>query len=118
MQVGPGRADHVQEAGDQHQIVWQWDGAGFGTYTGDTAKIISVVDDKRTYVFAALPRAIAATAHLQVARDGLDPISVPFADTTPALDRTVAAYAFSEPVTFDAQIVGIDGSVLADWPST
>ena len=104
--------------GDQHQIVWQWDGAGFGTYTGDNAKIISVVDDKRTYVFAALPRAIAATAHLQVARDGLDPISVPFADPTPDLDRTVAAYAFSEPVTFDAQIVGIDGSVLADWPST
>ena len=81
--------------GDQHQIVWQWDGAGFGTYTGDNA-----------------------TAHLQVARDGLDPISVPFADPTPDLDRTVAAYAFSEPVTFDAQIVGIDGSVLADWPST
>ena len=103
--------------GDQHQIVWQWDRAGFGSETGDTAQITTVVDDKRTYVLAELPRAIAATAQLQVTRDGLDLILVPFADPYPDLDRTVSAYAFSEPTNFTAQIVGADGAVLAIWPS-
>ena len=40
----------------------------------------SVVDDHRTYVLAELPRAIAATAQLQITRDGLDPVLVPFVD--------------------------------------
>ena len=103
--------------GDHHQIVWQWDSAGFGTPSKDQAKITSVVDDKRTYVLAELPRAIAGTAQLQIARDGQDPILVPFTDPAPDLDRTVAAYVFSEPVMYAAQIIGADGAVLATWPS-
>ncbi len=104
--------------GSQHQVVWQWDSAGFGTPSDDTAKITTVVDDHRTHVLAELPRAIAATAQLQVLRDGRDPVLVPFADPAPDVDRTFAAYVFSEPVTYTAQIIGTDGAVLAGWPST
>ena len=71
-----------------------------------TAKINTVVDSRRTYVLADLPRAIAATAELHIARDGLDPVIVPFNDIDPSLDRTFAAYAFSEPVQYTAQIIG------------
>ena len=101
---------------DHQQIVWQWDTAGFGTPSNGQAKITSVVDDKRTYVLAELPRAVAGTAQLQIAPDGLDPVLVPFTDPDVQLDRTLAAYVFSEPVAFTAQIIGADGAVLADWP--
>ena len=101
---------------DKHQLVWQWDDAGFGSPAGAKGKITTVVDDKRTYVFAELPRSPASTSQLQILRDGLDPILVPFADPDPELDRTVAAYAFSEPVAFTAQIIGTDDAVLANWP--
>jgi hypothetical protein len=104
--------------GDQQQIVWQWGTAGIGTETNGSARITTVVDSTRTYVLAELPRAVAATAHLQVGGDGLDSVLVPFADPDPELDRTVAAYAFSEPTTFTAQIIGVDGTVLATWPES
>jgi hypothetical protein len=41
---------------------------------------------------------------------------VPFTDALPALDRTFAVYAFSEPSQYTAQIVAADGAVLATWP--
>ena len=48
----------------------------------------------------------------------LDPVTVPFSDADPNLDHTFAAYAFSEPTSYSAQIVGTDGAVLANWTST
>jgi hypothetical protein len=55
---------------------------------------------------------------LHIARAGLDPVIAPFNDIDPSLDRTFAAFAFSEPVQYTAQIVAADGTVLATWPST
>jgi hypothetical protein len=107
----------VATFGDQKQVNWQWDGNGFGSVLDGVPRISSVVEDQRTYVLADLPRDIAATAQLQITRAGLDPVSIPFADTDASLDRTFAAYAFSEPTQYTAQIVGADGSVLANWPS-
>jgi hypothetical protein len=103
----------------EQQVTWSWDGKnpGVGSRADDTAKIHTVVDNQRTYVLADLPRAIAATAQLLITRAGLDPVAVSFVDTDPSLDRTFAAYAFSEPTQYTAQIVGPDGTVLASWPS-
>ena len=50
----------------------------------------------RTYVLADLPRAVATTAQLEIDRTGLDPVVAPFSDVGVELDRTLAAYAFSE----------------------
>jgi hypothetical protein len=75
-----------------------------------------VVDNHRTYVLADLPRSVAPTAQLQITRDGFDPVLVPFNDVSPDFDRTFAAYGFSEPTTYTAQIIGEDGTVLAGWP--
>jgi hypothetical protein len=102
---------------NQQFINWEWTNGGFGWSAHDTAKISGVVDGQRTYVLADLPRAVAATAQLQINRDGLDPVLVPFNDAQPESDRTFAAYAFSEPTTYTAQIIGADGAVLASWPS-
>ena len=102
---------------NQQLISWQLDHGGFGTITDDEAKIITAVSGPRTYVVADLPRDVAAVGHLQINRDGLDPVVVPFNDAQPESDRTVAAYAFSEPVNYIAQIIGADGAVLASWPS-
>ena len=103
--------------GDQQESSWQWDNSGYSTRTEDTPKISTVVDNERTYVLADLPRAIAPTAQLQILRDGLEPVLVPFSDTDPTFDRTFSAYAFSEPVPYTAQIVGPDGALIAYWPS-
>jgi hypothetical protein len=102
---------------NDQQISWQWDGHGFGSEIDDTAKINTVVDNRRTYVLADLPRSIAASAQLQITRSGLDPVLVPFVDADPSSDRTFAAYAFSEPTFYTARIIGPDGAVLANWPS-
>jgi hypothetical protein len=102
---------------DQQQINWQWDQGAFEATAEATATINTVVDNERTYVLADLPRAVAATAQLQVTPSGLDPVLVPFTDADPTFDRTFAAYAFSEPTTYTAQIIGPDGAVLATWPS-
>ncbi len=108
----------MEKFSNQHRVVsWQWDGNRFGTEVDDTAKISTVVDSRRTYVLADLPRSIAATAELHVARAGLDTVIAPFNEIDPTLDRTFAAYAFSEPVQYTAQIVAGDGTVLATWPS-
>ncbi|MEY2402404.1 MAG: hypothetical protein QOJ08_2515 [Ilumatobacteraceae bacterium] len=102
---------------EQNQVSWEWGNGGFGGLVADVAKISTVVDSQRTYVLAELPRAVAPTAQLQILRDGLDPVTVPFTDTDASFDRTFAAYAFSEPTTYTVQIIGADGAVLANWPS-
>lgn len=106
----------VASFANTQQVNWQWGGNGFGTTLDDDAGINSVVEGQRTYVLADLPRSVAPTAHLQIARAGLDPVTVPFLDVGADLDRTFAAYAFSEAAPYTAQIVGDDGTVLATWP--
>ena len=104
---------------EQQQLIWGWAGERqIGSVADSTPKINTVVDDRRTYVLADLPKAIAATAQLRVTRDGLDPVVVPFNDADPDFDRTFAAYAFSEPTQYTAQIIAADGTVLANWPAT
>jgi hypothetical protein len=103
--------------GDHRQFSWQWDDNGFGAAFEPTANIHTVVDNRRTYVLAELPRTTALTGYLHITRVGLDPIVVPFTDADSSFDRTFAAYAFSEPTQFTAQITGEDGGVLASWPA-
>jgi hypothetical protein len=102
----------------EREVSWQWDtnSGGMPSVADDTAKLNTVVDGRRTYVLADLPRAVAPTAELRITRDGFDPVVVLFNDVSPDFDRTFAAYAFSEPTTYTAQIVGEDGTVLATWP--
>jgi hypothetical protein len=104
---------------NQRVVSWAWDTngpTGIPSAADDTAKLSTVVENQRTYVLADLPRAVATTAQLQINRDGFDPVVVPFNDVSPDFDRTFAAYAFSEPTTYTAQIIGEDGTVLASWP--
>jgi hypothetical protein len=105
--------------GTQLSVNWQWGagGGGFGSTGTANATIDTVVDTGLTYVLAQLPRAIAAEAQLQVTLDGLAPVLVPFTDIDATYDRTFAAYAFSEPTNYSAQIIANDGTVLASWPS-
>lgn len=103
---------------EPQQINWAWNGNGFASSPSVTPTISTVVENDRTYVLADLPRAVAGEAQLQITRAGLEPVVVPFVDTDPNFDRTFAAYAFSEPTPYTAQIVGSDGAVLASWPST
>lgn len=101
-----------------NQLVnWDWGNSGFGASGDGTPTINTVVDRQRTYVLADLPRAASATGQLQINREGFDPVIVPFNDAQPDSDRTFAAFAFSEPTTYTAQIIGADGAVLATWPS-
>jgi hypothetical protein len=113
----PWTIDVGMALGDRPQIHWSWNGRIGSTTPLETAQINTVVDDQRTYVLVDLPRAVAPSAQLQVIHDGLDPVVVPFQDTDPSLDRTFAAYAFSEPGPFTAQVVADDGSILATWPA-
>lgn len=103
--------------GRQRQINWSWGAQSEQTTPLDFAAIHTVVDDKRTYVLADLPRTVTPAGQLQVLRDGLDPVIIPFNDLGPTLDRTFAAYAFSEPGQYTAQVVAADGTVLAAWPA-
>ena len=99
------------------EVNWHLDDNTVGSGIDGAPKISTVVDNRRTYVVADLPRAVASTANLQVTLDGLDPVTVPFSNADPNLDHAFAAYVFSEPVFYTAQIVGPDGAVLATWPS-
>jgi hypothetical protein len=107
----------VAHVADQQKITWSWGAQTVENAARDTAQITTAVDDKRTYVLADLPRAVAMTAELHVLREGLDPVVVPFLDIDPSLDRTFAAFAFTEPGPFTAQVVAPDGTILASWPS-
>lgn len=100
------------------QVNWWWEGSGFGSPATAAAEINTVVDEDRTYVLADLPRSVTTSAaHLEISRAGFDPVDVSFSDAGPQMDRTFAAYVFSEATPYTAQIVGDDGSVLATWPS-
>lgn len=107
----------IATVGTLRQVMWEWAGSG-GWSSKATAdpQINTVVEMRRSYVLADLPRAVAATAELHVIRPGLDPVVVPFIDADPTLDRTFAAYAFTEPGRYAAEVVGPDGTVLATWP--
>lgn len=107
----------MNRVGDPDKIIWTWPTGGLTSTSGTAAQISTAVDGRRTYVVADLPRAVAATATLQVQRDGLEAVDVPFNDVDPQLDRTLAAFAFSEAVPFTAQVVSADGAVLASWPA-
>jgi len=113
----------------EQQVEWQSDDVSFSPIFANRppsnssradagAKVNTVVTDNRTYVYADLPRVVAPTASLQVTREGFDPVVVPFTDADPNFDRTFAAYAFSEPTKYTAQIVAADGTVIAQWPAT
>jgi hypothetical protein len=108
----------TSQLGRQQQINWRWKENGFVSVGYDTARINTVVDNERTYVLADLPRDVASTAQLEITRSGSDPVAVPFNDSGADVDRTFAAYAFSEPVPYSAQIIGADGAVLATWSAT
>lgn len=105
-------------SGSQRRVNWRWEGSGVDSVAHDRPQITTVVDNARTYVLADLPRSMTTTAHLQVAQAGLDPIVVPFNDAGSAMDRTFAAYVFSEATPYTAEIVGDDGAILAAWPAT
>ena len=107
----------VAAEGDRQTITWSWNAQSDATKALEIGQINTVVDDTRTYVLADLPRAVATTAELHVLREGLDPVVIPFLDINPTLDRTFAAFAFTESGSFTAQVVAPDGTVLASWPS-
>ncbi|HEY0520859.1 MAG TPA: hypothetical protein VGC84_15295, partial [Ilumatobacteraceae bacterium] len=100
----------------EYVVNWQWNGTGFSQLARSEPEINTIVDGGRTYVVASLPKTVAATAQLVVTRDALPPVPVDFVDTDPTFNRTFAAYAFSDPVHYTAQVIGTDGSVIAAWP--
>ncbi len=105
-------------SGSQRRVNWRWEGSGVDSVAHGRPQITTVVDNARTYVLADLPRSITTTAHLQITQAGLDPTVVPFNDAGSAMDRTFAAYVFSEATPYTAEIVDDDGAVLAAWPAT
>ena len=66
---------------------------------------------------ADLPRAVSTTAESPHQPRRPRPGDRAIQGLDPTLDRTFAAYAFSELGMYTAQIVGADGTVLASWPS-
>ena len=70
----------IASFGNQRQITWQWDQNSFGVLAAAQPAINTLVDSRRTYVLAQLPRDVAPTAELQINRSGLDPVVVPFHD--------------------------------------
>lgn len=111
----------VARFANQDQITWIWNeqvGTNWTSMRGDSASITPVVAADRTYVLADLPKAIAASAELRVTRPGFDAVVMPFTDIAAQLDRTLAAYVFTEPGPYHAEIVASDGTVLASWPAS
>jgi len=106
----------VANSSGHKQIIWHWDASSIAAPATTQPQIKTVADSQRTYVLAQLPRDAAPAAQLQINRSGLDPVTVPFNDTDPEVDRAFAAYAFSDLAPYTAQIVGADGTVLASWP--
>jgi hypothetical protein len=102
---------------DHRRIDWQLPDGTISTEVTDTAQIATAVDGDKTFVIADLPRARGTDAILRVTRNGLDPVDIAFNDVDPGLDRLFAAYAFSEGVSYIAEIVTADEGVLASWPS-
>jgi hypothetical protein len=82
---------------------------------GEQAAIETYADDQRTYVMARAPRA-AGPLVLEINPTGAPTVSVPMTDVDPTSADTFAAYAFSNPVPYAAQILGDGRTVLASWP--
>ena len=116
-----GEAWSIQAAwatfGDQHYVSWMWPSNSTMLLTSQDPQITDEVDRDHTYMLAALPRSYGSTATLHIDRPGMEPVAVPFIDLGPEFDRTLAAYAFTEPGMFTAWIEADDGSILARWPS-
>ncbi len=103
--------------GTVNLVQWDWADGSWQTFTTDSAQLNSLVTSSQTFVFASVPRTLASSATLNIVRDGLDPVAVPFVDVDPNSNWLLAAYAFSEAAPFTAQIIGPDGAELASWPT-
>ncbi len=102
---------------DHRRIDWRLPDGTISTEVTDAPQIGTAVDGDKTFVIADLPRASGSDAKLRVTRNGLAPVDIAFNDVDPSLDRLFAAYAFSEGVSYTAEIVAVDETVLASWPS-
>jgi hypothetical protein len=98
-------------------VDWEWENGAYSTAMTDAPHIDSFADSDRVYVLAQLPRSVSANAELHIRRPGMPIAVVPFVDVDRGLDRTLAAYAFSELGPYTAEIVGQDGTTLATWPA-
>jgi hypothetical protein len=98
-------------------ISWQSDDLGVLTAPTDQPRITTQVTGSRASVLADLPHAVAPAAVLHIQPEGLPAVDVAFSDIVPVIDRSFAAYAFSEPVPYTAEIIAADGTILAAWPS-
>ena len=104
--------------GSDNYVSWLWsDHNSTMLLTSDVPQLTDELDGDTTYMLAALPRTYGTTATLHIDRPGLKPVAVPLQDPGPEFDRTLAAYAFTEPGMFTAWIEAPDGSILAEWPS-
>jgi hypothetical protein len=84
---------------------------------GSGPSIETFVEHGRTYVVAKVPRSMAG-ASLHVNLNGLPSAQLFMIDADAALDAEFAAYAFTEPVPYTAQIVDANGQTVASWPTT
>ena len=84
---------------------------------GPGPTIETLVDRGRTYVLARVPRSMA-DAKLEVNPTGLSPVELTFVDVGADLADVFAAYAFTEPVPFTAQIIDGTGQTVTSWPTT
>jgi hypothetical protein len=101
--------------GAANLTLWSWADGSWQTFTTDAPQVNSLATDRQTLVFASVPRSLASSATLNILRDGLDPVAVPFVDVDPNSSWLLAAYAFSEAVPFSAEIVGPDGTMMTTW---
>ncbi|HEX2782349.1 MAG TPA: hypothetical protein VHN36_02110 [Ilumatobacteraceae bacterium] len=84
---------------------------------GPGPTIETLVDRGRTYVLARVPRSMT-DAKLEVNPTGLAPVELTFVDVGADLADVFAAYAFTEPVPFTAQIIDGSGQTVTSWPTT
>jgi hypothetical protein len=106
----------LRTEGKLHLVEWGWDRDAWPTFIDESPRVKTLVTEDRTYVFAVVPRTVAAAANLTVVRDGFDPAAVSFVDVEPTADWILAAYTFSEPVPFTAAITDMNGTTLDTWP--
>jgi hypothetical protein len=83
---------------------------------GPGPTIETLVEHGRTYVLARVPRSMP-DARLHVNPTGLAPVELAFVDVDASMSDEFAAYAFTEPVPFTAQIVDSSGQTVTSWPS-
>ncbi len=79
--------------------------------------IETLVDHGRTYVLARVPRSMTG-ARLEVNPTGLASVDLAFVDVDAGMADEFAAYAFTQPVPFTAQIIDGNGQTVTSWPTT